>query len=209
MIRVNLIQPVGMPVETAAAVAISANAKKQGMALAVSALICIAIVGSIYWLWSHQIVQATQQLALERAEATRLARIQAENERFHVELMAIQAHIAIIQELNKAREGPKDLMTVLGATVNRANGLYLVSVAGQGAELKIHGESQYVNSIADFITALKQAGSFDDVQLQRLFEDDHKDRVNFTFDLTCVYKPSAKNGVAGTATVPGSRASLR
>ncbi|MGH7866852.1 MAG: PilN domain-containing protein [Candidatus Dormibacteraceae bacterium] len=166
------------------------------MALVISALICIAVVGSVYWLWSHQITTSTQQLAVEQAEAARLARIQAENERFHAELTAIQAHISIIQDLNKNREGPKDLMTALGMTVNRANGLYLISVAGQGGELKIHGESEYVNSIADFITALKGAGAFNNVQLQRLFEDDHKDRANFTFDLTCAYRLPAAGAVA-------------
>ena len=206
MIRVNLIQPVGMPVETTAAVAIPTSAKRQIMVLAISALICIAVVGSIYWLWSHQITTSTQQLAVERAEAVRLARVQAENEKFHAQLMAIQAHISIIQDLNKNREGPKDLMTALSTTVNRANGLYLISVAGQGGELKIHGESEYVNSIADFITALKEAGAFNNVQLQRLFEDDHKDQVNFTFDLTCAYKPPA--GLAAGAAA-GPRAALR
>ncbi len=204
MIRVNLIQPVGMPVEATASFAIPASAKKQGMALAMSALICLAIVGSIYWLWSHQIMKSTQQLALERAEAARLARIQAENAKYHAELTAIQAHIGIIQGLNKSREGPKDLMTALGMTVNHANGLYLVSVAGNGGQLKIHGQSQHVNSIADFITALKQAGPFENVQLQRLFEDDHKDLVSFTFDLTCVFKPPAEQAAAA-----GPRASLR
>lgn len=205
MIRVNLIQPAGMPMETTAALALPASAKRQGMAFGVSALVCIAIVGSIYWLWSHQITEATQQMVLERTEAARLAKIQAENQKYHAELTAIQAHIGIIQDLNKSREGPKDLMTALGVTVNHANGLYLVSVAGQGGELKIHGQSEHVNSIADFITALKQAGPFDNIQLQRLFEDDHKDQKSFTFDLTCAYKPPA----VPVAAAPGPRSSLR
>ena len=199
MIRVNLIQPVGYPSETMASVALPASAKKQIMALAVSALICAAITGSIYWLWSHQITVGTQQLAVERAEAARLAKIQAENTRYQAELVAIQAHIGIIQDLNSRREGPKDLMTALGLTVNHARGLFLVSVAGKDGQLKIHGQSEHVNSIADFITALKQAGPFDNIQLQRLFENDNKDRVSFSFDLTCVYKPPPGQTVGAAA----------
>jgi Tfp pilus assembly protein PilN len=214
MIRVNLIQPVGMPVEAAVATATApATPKNQVIALAGSALICFALVGAIYWLWTQQIAHGKQQLAIERSEAARLAHIETENQKFHVELVAIQAHISIIQQLNKARSGPKDLMTALGQTVNRASGLYLVSVAGEGETLKIHGESQYVTSIADFITALKQAGSFSDVQLQRLFESDHKDRMNFNFDLTCLYKPATGNSVPATtatsAKAAGAGAALR
>ena len=208
MIHVNLIQPVGMPVETRTALALPASAKKQITALVVSALTCIAMVGSIYWFWSYQITESTRQLVLEKAEAARLARIQAENTKYQVELAAIQAHIGIIQDLNKSREGPKNLMTALGLTVNHARGLFLVSVAGKDGQLKIHGQSEHVNSIADFLTALKRAGPFDNVQLQRLFEDDHKDRVNFSFDLTCVYKPPPGQ-TGGSAAGPVPRSSLR
>jgi Tfp pilus assembly protein PilN len=205
MIRVNLIQPVGTPADMAAGVSAPVGAQKQVLAFGGSTLICALLVGSTYLLWTHQIAKANRQLALERAEAARLARIQAENQKYQTELAAIQSHIGVIEKLNKNREDPKELMTALGMTVNHARGLYLVSVAGAGDGLKIHGRSDYVNSIADFITALKQAGPFGNVQLQRLFENDHNDRVSFTFDLTCVYKPLSGQ----VALAAGPHAALR
>ena len=198
MIRINLIQP-----PSGASEGKIREAARPGGApaklLVISAVVVTAVVGLIYWSWERQIGEMTRRLASEKREAARLAAVQAENQRYQAQLNEIETHIHIIQTLEDNRTGPKALMALLGDTVNRTQGLYLLTVDGKSGRLVIHGESDFINSIADFISALKGTGTISDVELSRVFEDDQSDRVSYKFDLSCLYKPPANAPAPQTA----------
>src|SRR2546426_9287821 len=77
-------------------------------------------------------------------------------------------------------------------------------------------ESRYrsVESIARFIAALKQSGSFEDVQLVRYYQDDQFNRMTFKFNLDVLYKlptpptPAPAAQPAGAPGAPVRRAGL-
>lgn len=189
MIRINLIQPVKREAEPKAHDVAPSFAQRKEIYPLASLVICFGVVGLLYWSSNHKITQLNAQIAAERQEAVRLAGIQAENTKYQGQLAQINDHIQLIQTLEQSRTGPQQLMALLGNAVNRISGLYLLSVDASQNRLAIHGQSDYVNGIADFIATLESLQSFNDVQLRQVFEDDQNSRVSFKFDLDCLYKP--------------------
>lgn len=205
MIRINLLEGATPSLQPKPGPASSFPAKVFGGTLLAAAI----VVGGCYWYLDRQLTRLGQQLEAERREAARLAAIQAENTRYEAQLRDIERRIAAIQALENNRQGPSDLMTVLGATVNRTAALYLVSVSPKEGRLVVNGLTGSVVFIADFIAALRAAGDFQDVQLRQYFEDDREGQVSFRFNLDCVYKPptaAAPNptGASTSAARPGT-----
>jgi Tfp pilus assembly protein PilN len=205
MIRINLLEGATPGRKPKPGVASSFPAKVFGGTL----LVATMVVGSCYWYLDRQLTRLGQQLEVEKREAARLAAIQAENTRYEAQLRDIERRIAAIQALENNRQGPSDLMAVLGATVNRTTALYLVSVSPKEGRLVVNGLTGSVVFIADFMAALRAAGDFQDVQLRQYFEDDREGQVSFRFNLDCVYKPptaAAPNptGASTPAARPGA-----
>jgi Tfp pilus assembly protein PilN len=75
--------------------------------------------------------------------------------------------------------------------VNKADDLYVITMTPEGARTSIKGQANTVHSIANFITNLKAAGVFQDVQLRQYYQDDQFNRLSFKFNLDFVYKPPA------------------
>jgi Tfp pilus assembly protein PilN len=172
-----------------------------------SLIVGFVVVGVIWKIWNAKVRDLETKLAKERAEQARLAAIQAENLRFVAQIRDLETRKNTTQMLLNSRVGPVELMTALGNTVNRTNDLYLLTVSPAGGRLSIRGQSMSVESIARFISALKESGSFDDVQLQRYYQDDVYNRLSFKFDIDCLFKSSA--AAAGPAqAAPARRAGM-
>lgn len=189
MIRINLIQPVKQEAEPKAREARPSLVQRKEVYPLASLVICCGLVGLLYWSSNHKITQLNSAIAMERQEAARLAGIQAQDAMYQGQLGQINAHIQLIQTLQQNRTGPQQLMAQLGSAVNKINGLYLLSVDDSKERLAIHGLSDQVNSIADFMAALESLRTFNDVQLRQIFEDDQNSRASFKFDLDCLYRP--------------------
>ncbi len=168
-----------------------------------SLLAVLAAAGSMYWFWSRQISQAGQDLAVERREATRLAAVQAENQRFQQRVKEVERRLETVRALQSRRQGPVALMGALGDTVNRTSGLYLLTVNAESGRLGIQGQANTLEAIVNFISVLRRSDSFTDIQFRQFFEDDQEKRMSFKFNLDCVYQPPA------TAQAPGQPGGLR
>ena len=189
MIRINLIQPVKRETEPKVHAAASSLAQRKEVYPLASLVICCGAVGLLYWSANHRIAQLNAQIATERQEAARLTAIQVQNTMYQGQLTEINDHIQLIHSLEQSRTGPQELMAQLGNAVDRINGLYLLSVDTSRGRLAIHGQSDYVNGIANFVAELQNLPWFNDVQLRQVFEDDQNSRTSFKFDLDCLYTP--------------------
>jgi Tfp pilus assembly protein PilN len=187
MIRINLLGETATATEVRAPAGPPLPVASLALTFGASLVVALGVVGILGWAWSRQVDALHHQLAKEQAEQTRLAAVAAENKRYEQQIVEVEARIKTIQALEEARTGPVDLMNSLAGSVNLANDLYLLSVKVDGGRLILKGETGSVNSIADFIAALKREGDFYDVHLQQYYQDDENDRMNFKFDLDCVY----------------------
>jgi Tfp pilus assembly protein PilN len=178
-------------------------------------VVCFAVVGLFYKVWSGAVTDLEKQKKDQEREQARLAAIKAENERYQKQIIQLEQRNNTIEMLQASRVGPVELMTTLGALVDRRNDVYLFSVAPAGERLVIHGQSNSVESMAEFMSALGHSGSFADVQLRQFYEDDVQGRVSYKFNLDCIYTSSAaaaaaaqQAGAPAAKTTPAGRAGM-
>jgi Tfp pilus assembly protein PilN len=187
MIKINLLGVAPPP--TAAMPRPPATLAFQVATFVGALVVCFAVVGLFYKVWSGAVVDLEKQKKDQEREQARLAAIKAENERYQKQIKQLEQRSNTIDMLQASRVGPVELMTTLGAVVNRRTDIYLVSVApAAGDRVAIRGQTSSVESMADFMSALDHSGSFADVQLRQFFEDDEQGRVNYKFNLDCAYK---------------------
>ncbi len=212
MMRINLLG--AAPTPTAKPPAPPPTVGSQVVVLVVALVVGGIIVALWHSIWQSQINKLKLQQAALQRERDRLAQVAAENQRYEQQKQQLERRINTIQALEAAKVGPVDIMSVMGNTVNRTTDLYLLSVSPQGARLAVNGQANSVESIARFIAALKQSGSFEDVQLVRYYQDDQFSRMNFKFNLDVLYKlptpptPAPAAQPAGAPGAPARRAGL-
>jgi len=204
MIRINLLGVARPAVPKVAGP--PPTAARQVLVFVGTLIVAGVIVGFFYWYWTNQINELNKRLAAEKREAERLAQIRAQNQRYQQQLQQLESRNRTIDMLLNSKVGPVDFMTALGNTVNTTNDLYLLTVVPEGERIVIRGQSNRVESIADFITALNRSGSFDKVHLRNYFQDDQYNRMSFKFSIDCVYKPPAPPAVAQPAPTPAAPA---
>jgi len=206
MIKINLlgITPSGGPPQTQGP---PVTALRQVLYFVVGAVVSGIIVFFFWAYWSRDINKLDAQIAKEVIEQTRLKNIQAENQRYLAQRQQLERRIDTIQTLINGRSGPVDLMINMGNIVNKAEDLYVLTMTPDGARVSVKGQANSVQSIANFITNLKAAGVFQDVQLRQYYQDDQFSRLSFKFNLDFVYKPLTPAPPAGqqqAASGPGA-----
>ncbi len=203
MIRINLL---GGP----KAVAVAAPEGGPGVSagaiiLSVAIFVALGLVAGIhYWLLNRDIQQLDVQIQAEKREQARLADIRRQAEAYQRTIADLTLRRDTIVQLSRSRVGPVELMRALGVTATRENDLFLGTVSHQGTRLAISGTANRVETVANFLANLEQSGSFDDVQLRQEYQDNKGGRTSFTFNIDCVFKPSAAMvEITGAPASPG------
>jgi Tfp pilus assembly protein PilN len=199
MIRINLLG-VAKPVAQAAGPA--EGIAPEAIIIPGALFVVLALIaGFVFWYLNGQITSLNTELAKQQREKTRLAGVADQNKKYEAQKNQLEQEKKVIESLQSSRVGPVEMMHVLGLLANRSNNLYLLSVSSTSGRLVMDGQASSTDAIADFIGSLQRSGSFDDVQLRKSYEDDVKKRVNFKFNLDCVFKQSA----TGTPTAPAGQ----
>ena len=207
MIKINLL---GVPLPAPKAAARPPTSKlMQVGTLIVALVVCFAIVGLFYEIWSGAIATLNVELKKQRAEQARLAAIKLENAKYEQERRLLEQRINTIQVLQSSRVGPTEFMNALANVVNKTNSdLYLFSVTPQGDRLVMRGQAGSVDSVATLLYSMKTSGYFEDVQLRQFYEDDVENRLSYKFNLDCTHRlasvaaSAAPAGKATTAPIP-------
>jgi Tfp pilus assembly protein PilN len=207
MIKINLL---GVPAPKPKAKVVTPLSKAAQVGTLIGALVvCFAVVGLFYLIWSRSVDALRVELRKQQAEQTHLAAIKQENAKYEQERRLLEQRIKTIQLLQASREGPTEFMNALANVVNKTtNDLYLSSVTSQADRVVIHGQAGSPNSVATLLSSMKTSGYFADVQLRQFYEDDVQNLVSYRFNLDCAYKPPsaaaspAQGGAAASATAP-------
>ena len=186
MMKINLL---GEASPAAMKVAPPSNASRQVLVFIVALAVMMSVVGFLYFYWGNQVHHEQNSLTREQIRQKELAAVRAQNQQYQQQLKQLEERINTIQKLRTSRQGPVDLMTGLGNTVDSAKDLYLLQVNPEGKVIHIRGESQTVESISQFIKALNDSAQFSDVRLKQYYQNDRYGRRNFNFNLDCVYTP--------------------
>lgn len=205
MIRINLLG-VAKPVAQAAGPA--EGMAPEAIIVPIALMVVLGLItGFTYWYMNSRITQLQAEKAKQELEKKRLEGIMEQNKLYEQRLAQLQLRINTIQTLQNSRVGPVEMMHVLGLLANRSNNLYLLTVSNKGDRLVMDGQASSTDAIANFIGSLQNSGTFDDVQLRRSWQDDQAKRVNFKFNLDCVYRqaaPGTPPTPAGQPAKPGA-----
>lgn len=186
MIRINLLgqtrpKAARRPVDTGAAL----PAVFIGAGIVLGGL----VLGYIYFSWQSQLSQENNRIKQLQAQKTELQQIKQQVESFEKQKQILQVRVDTIEKLQRDRTGGQELLDMVANTVSRTENLWLTDMTRKGDTLTIVGTSASINSVANFITAMKRSGYFQKVEMQDTKEDDSKGVQTFTFHLSADITP--------------------
>jgi Tfp pilus assembly protein PilN len=171
------------------------GAKATALFVVILALAVLGLAGH-YWMLNSEKVKLDDEMKMAEAEKARLARVKAEYEQFQKATQALERRINIIEGLKRAQTGPVTLLNTLAATVESSGPIWLTSFDAEANKITMAGVANSVNTVADFITNLKNCGQFKNVEIKESYQDaSSKQVMMFLFSITAdVVAPQSSGG---------------
>jgi len=159
----------------------------------------LLVLAFLYFSWQKQLSEENARIKQLQAQKTDLENIKQQVEAFEKQKQVLQQRVNTIEQLQRDRTGGQELLDMVANTVSRTENLWLTSMTRKGSNLAIEGSSASVNSVANFITALKRSGYFQKVEIKESKQDAKDTAIQtFLFQLTAEISPPA-----GAVTAPG------
>jgi len=204
MIRINLLGQIRpkasrRPVDTGAALPVVFI----GAGLVLGAL----VLGFFYYTWQNQLNKENTEIKRLQAQKTDLEQTKQQVEAFEKQKIVLQQRVSTIEQLQRDRTGGQELLDMVANTVSRTENLWLTEMVRKGSALSMEGSSASVNSVANFITALKRSGYFQKVEIKETKQDEKNTAVqSFTFQISAEITPPAGQARPGNTPPPAATA---
>lgn len=186
MIRINL-----LPVREARR---QARQLRQGIYLAGAAGLGVGLCLVLQVWMTTQIRSNRSQLAAKEQELKRLEETQKEVKQFEAEKADIEAKLAVINEIERARAGPVRLMDTVATQIPKR--VWLTQLSAKEGHLEMQGRSLDAEIVAEFLTNLENSEMLEKVELQETQLQELEGLKLNTFKLKGEY-PFPKLGAAG------------
>jgi Tfp pilus assembly protein PilN len=155
-----------------------------GAALGVLALFLL------YLSWQKQLNEENTRIKQLQAQKADLEQIKQQVDTFEAQKKILTQRVQTIEQLQRDRTGAQELLDEIASTVSRTENLWLITMTRKGNNLSMEGASASVNSVANFITALKRSGYFQKVEIKETKQDDKSSGIQtFTFQMTAEITP--------------------
>jgi type IV pilus assembly protein PilN len=205
MIRINLLgqtrpKTARRPVDTGAA---------MPLVFVVAGLVLGAVfLFYFYHSWQTQLNEENGRIKRLQAQKTELEQIKVQVQAFEDQKKILQQRVQTIEQLQKDRTGGQELLDEVASTVSRAENLWLTSMTKKGAVVNFEGAASSINSVANFITALKRSGYFQKVEIKESKQDEKNTAVQvFLFSINAEIASSEPAGTqAKTTSTPSQSA---
>jgi type IV pilus assembly protein PilN len=144
-----------------------------------------------YHSWQTQLNDENKRIQQLQAQKTELEQIKLQVESFDKQKQVLQQRVGTIEQLQRDRTGGQELLDQVANTVSRAENLWLISMSKKGTALQMDGAAASLNSVANFITALKRSGYFQKVEIKDSKQDDRSLNVQtFLFTINAEIAPN-------------------
>ena len=180
MIRINLLgqaRPKAgrRPVDTGAAMPV----------VFIGAGVALGLVALIFFYLSlqKQLSEENARIKTLQAQKADLMQIKAQVDQFEAQKKVLTQRVQTIEQLQRDRTGGQELLDMVANTVSRTENLWLTNMTRKGNTLAIEGSSASINSVANFITAMKRSGYFQKVEIDETKQTDNRNVETFTFKL--------------------------
>jgi len=156
-----------------------------------------------YHSWQTQLSDEKKLIQKLQAQKTDLEQIKQQVEAFEKQKQVLQQRVSTIEQLQRDRTGGQELLDQVANTVSRAENLWLTSMTKKGTTITVNGAAASLNSVANFITALKRSGYFQKVEIKDSKQDDKNTNVQtFLFEINAELAP---NTPPPATTAPGAK----
>ena len=160
------------------------------------------VLGYIYFSWQSQLTQENNRIKQLTAQKTELQQIKQQVETFDKQKAILQVRVDTIEKLQRDRTGGQELLDMVANTVSRTENLWLTDMTRKGNTLAIEGSSASVNSVANFITAMKRSGYFQKVEIDETKQEDSKNVETFKFKLNAEINPAGPQAKPASTPAP-------
>jgi len=148
------------------------------------------VLGFFYYTWQKQLNEENARIKTLTAQKADLEQTKLQVEAFEKQKVVLQQRVATIEQLQRDRTGGQELLDMVANTVSRTENLWLTEMTRKGNTLAIEGSSASINSVANFITALKRSGYFSKVEIKESKQDDKNLAVQtFLFQISAEITP--------------------
>ncbi|MGB2663020.1 MAG: PilN domain-containing protein [Candidatus Acidiferrum sp.] len=188
MIRINLL---GQIRPRAARRPVDTGAAMPAVFIGAGLLLGCLFLFYFYHSWQTQLNEENARIKQLQSQKTELEQIKLQVEAFEKQKQVLQQRVSTIEQLQKDRTGGQELLDQIANTVSRAENLWLTSMTKKGTEITLQGAAASINSVANFITALKRSGYFQKIEIKESKQDDKNTAVQtFLFTIDAEIAPS-------------------
>lgn len=198
MIRINLLgqarpKASRRPVDTGAALPL--------VFIGAGVLLGALFLFYFYHSWQTQLNDENKRIQQLQAQKTDLEQIKLQVEAFDKQKQVLKQRVDTIEQLQRDRTGGQELLDQVANTVSRAENLWLTMLTKKGNNLTMDGAAASLNSVANFITALKRSGYFQKVEIKESKQDERSTSVQtFLFTINAEIAPNT-----AAAPAPGAK----
>src|SRR5437868_5286870 len=194
MIRINLL---GQAKPRASRRPVDTGAALPALFIGAGVLFGALILGYVYYNWQHQLSDENAKIKQLQTQKTDLEQVKLQVEAFEKQKTVLQQRVSTIEQLQRDRTGAQELLDEIASTVSRTENLWLITMTRKGNNLSMEGAAASVNSVANFITALKRSGYFQKVEIKETKQDEKTTGIQtFLFQMTAEINPPQIGPVA-------------
>jgi Tfp pilus assembly protein PilN len=158
-----------------------------------------------YHSWQTQLDQENKRIKTLQAQKTELEQIKQQVEAFEKQKQVLQQRVNTIEQLQRDRTGGQELLDQVANTVSRAENLWLTSMTKRGNALTLEGAAASINSVANFITALKRSGYFQKIEIKDAKQDEqHLNVQTFLFTINAEIAPNGPEATGAPQAKPAN-----
>ena len=167
----------------------------------------VLVLGVLYYTWQKQLAEENNRIKTLTAQKTELEQTKQQVEAFEKQKAILQQRVATIEQLQRDRTGGQELLDMVANTVSRTENLWLTDMTRKGNALSMDGAAASINSVANFITALKRSGYFQKVEILESKQDDKNLALQtFTFQITAEIAPPQAQARQANTPAPATAA---
>jgi Tfp pilus assembly protein PilN len=188
MIRINLLSVAKSKRGKRAAAAPAASG--PGPNLMIVALVVVVLTAGVNLGWWYKLNHESQAIAADMAKAEKenreLLQVKARVEQKNKQAELYQRRVDVIDRLRAQQSGPKELLAMIGDTVNSTDAVWLSKMNDDGPNINIEGTALSIDAVANLMANLKRTGYFKNIEMKESYQDDTVHAMQaFVFTLVC------------------------
>ena len=203
MIRINLLGRQKAKTKRAATTAVDfeSSGSPNSANVFLGIIVLPVTFGSIWWYQGQLTREAASiqnQMDAALREAQSLAQTKARFEQRQKVKEEYEARVRIIDSLRASQTGPVELLTMVSATVNNTDAVWLNAMNDAGTSVNVTGVALSTNAVANLMTNLMKTGYFKSVEIKETYQDESEKKIQaFNFSLTCEKQPQGAANSTG------------